>query len=352
MRMRLSKRVTEAFIPTIKDVAKTANVSTATVSLVINNHKRISPETKLKVNKAIEELNYHPFRSARGLVSQTTGNIGFILTEDHFLRSEPFYTRIFLGTEFAARENELYILLTTAPADFKTGDKLPRFVLERNVDGIIIAGKVPCDLITSLEKYNLPLVFIDYYPENNKYSEVLIDNISGGKKAVQHLIKLGHEKIAYIAGDIQHPSIRDRFQGYKLALEERGLAYDSTYYVIDEENPARENGYNAAKKLLNKNKNITAIFACNDAMAIGVMQYLRENKISIPGNISLIGFDNVEADLSLDPTLSTISVEKTDMGIEAIRLMAEILKNKVKSIKKVLVPVELISRKSTAQLKQ
>jgi LacI family transcriptional regulator len=348
----VSKRATESFIPTIKDVAKTAHVSTATVSLVINNHKRISPETRVKVNKAIQELNYHPFRSARGLVSQKTGNIGFILTEDHFLRSEPFYTRIFLGTEFAARENEFYILLTTVPSDFRAGDRLPRFVLERNVDGIIIAGKVPHDLIKSLEKYNLPLVFIDYYPENNKYSNVLIDNVSGGKNAVQHLIDYGHEKIGFIAGDIQHPSIKDRFQGYKIAMEERGLSYNNTYYVIDEENPARENGYSAAKKLLNKNKKITAIFACNDAMAIGVMQYLKEKKIEIPENISLIGFDNVEADLSLDPPLSTISVKKTDMGIEAIHLMAELLNNKVKSIKKVLVPVELISRKSTIQLKK
>ena len=343
----MSKRATESFIPTIKDVAKTANVSTATVSLVINNHKRISPETRIKVNKAIQELNYHPFRSARGLVSQKTGNIGFILTEDHFLRSEPFYTRIFLGTEFAARENEFYILLTTVPSDFKAGDRLPRFILERNVDGIMVAGKVPDDLIKSLEKYNLPLVFIDYYPENNKYSNVLIDNVSGGKKAVQHLIDCGHEKISFIAGDIQHPSIKDRFQGYKMAMEEKGFAYNNTFY----ENPARENGYSAAKKLFNKNKKITAIFACNDAMAIGVMQYLKEKKIKIPEDISIIGFDDVEADLSLDPPLSTISVKKTDMGIEAIHLMAEVLNNKVKSIKKVLVPVELISRKSIIQQK-
>jgi LacI family transcriptional regulator, galactose operon repressor len=351
-RIFLNKKTSFAFVPTIKDVAKTANVSTATVSLVINNHERISPETRLKVNKAIEELNYHPFRSARGLVLQKTGNIGFILTEDHFLRSEPFYTRIFLGTEFAARENEFYILLTTIPSDFKAGDRLPRFILERNVDGVIIAGKVPCDLIKDLEKYNLPLVFVDYYPENNKYSEVLIDNISGGKKAVQLLINSGHNNIGFIAGDIHHPSIKDRFQGYKIALEEAGLNYNPTNYVIDENNPARVNGYQAAKKLFKKNKNITAIFACNDAMAIGVMQYLKENNIKIPDDISIIGFDNVEADLSLDPPLSTVGVEKTDMGIEAIRLMSDILKNKVKSIKKVLVPVELIRRKSTTQFKK
>ncbi len=257
-----------------------------------------------------------------------------------------------MGTEFAARGNEFYILLTTVPSDYNIGDRLPRFVVERNVDGIIIAGKVPDDLINSLQKYNLPLVFVDYYPLNNKYSVVLIDNISGGVKAVQHLINYGHKEIGFIAGDIHHPSIKNRFQGYKMALEEAGLAYDTNYYVIDEDTPARENGYRAAKKLLKMNKKISAIFACNDAMAIGVVQYLKENKIKIPDDISIIGFDNVEADLSLDPPLSTISVEKTEMGIEATRLMTEILKNKVKTIKKVLVPVNLICRKSTSQLKK
>lgn len=350
--MKQSFKEKSTSIPTIKDVAKTANVSIATVSLVIHNHERISEGTRIKVNNVIKKLNYHPSRSARGLVSQKTGNIGFILTEDHFLRSEPFYTRIFLGTEFAARQNEFYILLTTIPSDFKITDKLPRFILERNIDGLIIAGKIPEDLVKSLENYSLPIIFVDYYSSPSNYSVVLIDNISGGIEAAKHLIDYGHRNIAFIGGDIHHPSIRDRFQGYKMALEEAGLHYDSTNYVIDEKKPARENGYNAAKKLFNQNKNITGIFACNDAMAIGVMQYLKENNFKIPDDVSLIGFDNVEADLSLDPALSTISVAKTEMGIEAINLMNEILKENKKTNKKVLVPVELISRQSTAPLKK
>jgi len=337
--------------PTIKDVAKKANVSIATVSLVINNHKRISSDTKFKVNQAIKELNYHPSHSARGLVSRKTKNIGFILTEDHFLRSEPFYTRIFLGTEFEAREYEYYILLTTIPSDFVKGDKLPRFILERNIDGIIIAGKVPDAIIKDLDKYEIPIAFVDYYPPSEKYPVVLIDNISGGVQAVHHLIELGHKNIAFIAADIKHPSIRDRFQGYKIALERAGINFNSTYTITDEIYPARENGYNAAKRILNKNKKITAIFTCNDAMAIGVMQYLKDNNIKVPEDISLIGFDDVEADLSLDPSLSTISVPKLEMGIEAFRLMKDILRNKVKSPKKILVPTELVIRKSTGNVK-
>ncbi|MFO7447928.1 MAG: LacI family DNA-binding transcriptional regulator [Ignavibacteriaceae bacterium] len=335
---------------TIKDVAKKAKVSIATVSLVIHNHKRITPETRVKVNKAIKELNYHPSRSARGLASNKTGNIGFILTEDHFLRSEPFYTRIFLGTEFAARKDEYYILLTTIPSDYKADYKLPRFVLERNVDGVFLAGKVPSGIIKSLRKFNLPLVFVDYYPEQENYPVVLIDNVSGGMQATEHLINLGHKNIAFIAGDIEHPSITDRFQGYKNALDKNGIEFKRSAVVTDEDYPARKNGYNAAKKLFSRSKSITAIFACNDAMAIGVIQYLKEKSIRIPEDISIIGFDDVEADLSLDPPLSTIRVPKIEMGIEAMRLMTDMLKDKNNRPKKILVPVELVIRASTGKI--
>jgi LacI family transcriptional regulator, galactose operon repressor len=345
-----TKKFDKNTIPTIKDVAKTANVSTATVSLVLHNHRRISDETRLRVNRAIKELNYHPSHSARGLASQKTGNIGFILTEDHFLRSEPFYTRIFLGTEFAAREKEFYVLLTTIPSNFQHGDRLPRLVLERNIDGVIIAGKVPQDLIDSLKRYGLPTVFIDFYPDHNSYPVVIIDNVNGGFTATRHLLELGHKNIAFVGGDISHPSIRDRFIGYKTAIEEASLRCDSNMYVNDEDEPTRENGYHAAGKLFNKNKKVTAIFSCNDAMAIGVMQYLKENKIRVPEDVSVIGFDNVEADLSLDPPLSSIQISKTDMGIEAMHLMYDILNSEIKTSKKVLVPIELVKRKSTGYL--
>jgi LacI family transcriptional regulator len=337
---------------TIKDVAKEASVSIATVSLVLHNHGRISIETSHRVNKAIKKLNYHPSRSAQGLVSQKTGNIGFILTDDHFLRSEPFYTRIFLGTEFEARTYEYYILLTTIPSNYNEKDRIPKFVLEKNVDGVIIAGKVPAAIISQIEKYKLPLAFVDYYPPSNKYSVVLIDNISGGMAATQFLIKKNHKNIAFIAGDIGHPSINDRFTGYKMAMANAGLKYSELNYIIDEDYTARENGYNAVKKLLELNNNITAIFACNDAMAIGVMQFLKEKGIAIPQDISVIGFDDVEADLSLDPPLSTVSVPKHEMGIEVMKLMAELLKNRDATKKKVLVPVELIERGSVTELRE
>ena len=336
--------------PTIKDVAKLAKVSIATVSLVIHKHKRISEETRERVLKAIETLNYHPSRSARGLVSRKTGNIGFILTNDHFLRTEPFYTQIFMGTEFEAHTSEYYILLTTVLSNYAEGDHLPRFVLERNIDGMIVAGKVPSLLIDKLVKYNLPIVFIDFMPSGKKSGVVIVDNISGGMQATDHLIELGHKRIGFIGGDIGHPSISDRLEGYKKALEISKIKFNSKLIDVEENYPARNNGYSAAKRLFEKNKDITAVFACNDAMAIGVMQYLKEKGIKVPDNVSIIGFDDVVSEDSIEPSLSTIRVPKMELGVEAMKLMIDLMKNGVQKTKKTVVPVQLIVRKSTGKI--
>ena len=276
--------------PTIKDVAMQANVSIATVSLVLHDNKRISALTKNKVLKTVKALNYHPLKSAQDLVSRRTGNIGFILTDDRFLRTEPFYTRIFLGTEFAAGDNDYYVLLKTIKTDFKKGNSIPRFIRERSVDGIIIAGKVPNAFVDAILKYNLPIVFIDYQPPNHTFPSVISDNIQGGIAATKHLIDLGHKSIAFIGGDISHPSINDRLIGYKSALANASLRVDEKLIMAKAESPDRQGGYNSAKVLFSKNKNITAIYACNDAMAIGVMQFAKDNNIRIPEDLSLIGY--------------------------------------------------------------
>ncbi|MBU1100076.1 MAG: LacI family transcriptional regulator [Bacteroidetes bacterium] len=335
---------------TIKDVAKKAGVSTATVSLVITNNSRISQDTRKKVLKAIKDLDYTPSRSARGLVSKKTGNLGFILTDDHFLRTEPFYTRIFLGTEFAAHVHDFYILLTTLPNTFSIDDPLPRFVREKNVDGIIIAGKVPTTLIQKLEKYKIPLVFIDYVPPMGEFPIVLMDNISGGETATKHLIDLGHKNIAFLGGDVQHPSIADRLVGYKRMLEKHNITVSSKLISTGSPEPIKEEGYKAMKSLLSKNNNISAVFACNDAMALGAMQYLKDIGIDVPGKISIVGFDDIESNIFLNPPLTTIRVPKIDLGVEAVKLLSERITNKNIARKKVLVPVELIIRESTRKI--
>ena len=335
---------------TIKDVAEKAGVSTATVSLVVHNHTRISPETRKKVLKVIKQLNYYPSRSARGLVSKSTGNIGFILTEDHFLKTEPFYTKIFLGTEFATRETNYYVLLTTVNSEFVKGEPLPRFIQEKNVDGIIIAGKIPLPLIDRIKQMKIPLVFVDYYPPDGDFPVVMIDNIKGGMLATQHLIELGHRKIGFVGGDLNHPSVSDRLYGYRKALRQSSIEVNASYISTEEQNTTKHTGYLAAEKLFAKAPDLTAVFACNDAMAIGVLQYLKDHNYKVPGDISLIGFDDIEYDLLEKPSISTIRVHKIELGVEAMKLIVNVVENNDLSPKKTLIPVELVIRESTRKI--
>src|SRR5262245_59028467 len=187
---------------TIRDVAKKAGVAISTASLVINDRPNVNPETKERVLQAIRELDFHPRRHARALASQKTGNIGFIPTEEHFSLAEPFYTKIFLGTEFESRKFNYYILLTTVPSSFRLENDLPRFLRERNVDGILFAGRVPLILAQHVREFRLPHVFIDFSPRDRTSNVVMMDNLLGAVQAVRHLLALGHRQIAFIGGDI------------------------------------------------------------------------------------------------------------------------------------------------------
>jgi len=321
--------------PTIKDVAKRAGVSLSTVSLVMNQKKNVSPEMVKKVQEAIAELEYHPRRSAQGLASKKSGNLGFILTNDHFSYVEPFYTRIFLGSEFEARKYNYYILLTTVEQQYDR-KSTPRFLLERNVDGVILAGKVPEDLVRHIEKEGLPMVFIDYFPARGKFTAVLMDNVDGANQAVSYLLNKGHRNIAFVGGDISHPSIYDRLQGFKNSLQKAGIPPDEKLIVTDESDTADINGYNAIMKLLKRDATFTAVFAANDAMAFGCIRGLKEKNIIVGEQVAVIGFDDVDAATRFEPNLTTIKVDKEEMGAVAVKNMTDMISNDRKSLGKIL----------------
>ncbi len=333
--------------PNIKDVAKKAGLSLSTVSLVINNKSRVSKETRDKVKKIISELNYHPQRSGRFLASKLSGNIGFILTEDHFSKSEPFYTRIFLGTEFEARKSNYYVLLTTVNFNVKDTKEIPRFLLESNIDGVIIAGKIGSSWIDYLRERNIPLLLVDFDKPDKGVSTVLIDNFEGAKLAVSHLAKGGHKKIGFIGGDIEHPSISDRYSGYRYTMNNLNLSISDSYICITEPETQSVNGYNAAKKIFQNKSNIpSALFIANDAMAVGCMRYLKENGKKIPADVAIVGFDNVEMGFLSEPRLTTINVHREEIGSIAVKRMVEMIKEKTELRTKTITNVELVVRES------
>jgi len=333
---------------TIKDVARKAGVAVSTASLVINDRPNVNPETKERVLQVIRELNFHPRRNARALASQKTGNIGFILTEEHFSLAEPFYTKIFLGTEFEARRYHYYILLTTVPGSFRTESNLPRFLRERNVDGILFAGRVPLALLQHVRELSLPHVFIDFSPRSKMNNVVMMDNLLGASQAVQHLLDLGHREIAFLGGDISHPSIATRLEGYQQTLAQAQLPLNGNLIESEEEDTSTLDGRRAVQKLIDKKISFTAIFAANDAMALGAMQVLQESGRKIPAEVSLVGFDDVEACVHVQPQLTTIRVDKEELGAIATRRLVEMIESKKELFGRVFSPVELVVRQSTA----
>ncbi|MCD6115789.1 LacI family DNA-binding transcriptional regulator [bacterium] len=332
---------------TIKDVAARAGVSLSTVSLVLNNKNNVSEEMRHKIMQAIKDLDYHPSRIARGLASKTTGNIGFILTDKHFSRAEPFYTKVFLGTEFEARYHHYYVLLTTVEESFRKDKYIPRFLLEKNVDGVILAGKIPAGLIEYIRSVSIPYVFVDNLPKTGQISAVLMDNVDGAFQAVSHLINLGHKQIAFVGGDMEHPSLLERFEGYKKALNHFNIPFNEKLVVSDEKYTAIEDGYNAICKMIKRKIDFTAVFAGNDAMAQGCMRCLRENGMEVPGQVALVGFDDIESDVQIEPNLTSVRVDKIELGAVAIRRLVEMIQAGHFIQGKTVLPVELVIRRST-----
>jgi len=334
--------------PTIEDVARRASLSISTVSLVLNKKPNISDAARRKVLKAVVDLGYHPHRHARGLASKLSGNIGFLASEEHFTQDEPFYTRIFMGTEFESRNHDYYVLLTTVGNEFKKGSSsIPRFLLERNVDGLIVAGKVHESLLEHVDKLGLPIVLIDFSWKRKRLSSVLIDNRGGIRAAMAHLLQNGYGKIAFIGGDAEHPSIAERIAAYKESLAESNIEFRERLLVVDEADTRVHNGYNATERMLKGNARPTAVIAANDAMAVGCMRYLKAKGLNVPNDIAVVGFDDIEMSSHVEPRLTTIRVFKEDMGKLAVQRLVEMIKTKAENVVTVHVPVELVVRQSS-----
>jgi LacI family transcriptional regulator len=316
--------------PTIKMIADHAGVSTATVSLVLNDRPGVNAKTRELVQQTIKKLNYYPKRSASQLARKTTGNIGFIIWEDHFSEIEMFYSQCFLGMELATRDSDYYILLTTVKLDFNTSTNLPRFLKYNDVDGVVLAGRVPHNLVSILEKRKIPFVLLDYEIPGKNHNKVLVDNYNGAYSAMQTLVNSDRKHIGYVGGSADHPSIKERYRAYITANRELGLMTDGQepelVYQSNQE-ITRESGIAGIRELLAKKLPIDAVFCANDTLAIGVIEELNRQGIAVPGDIAVIGFDDIYAARFHSPPLSTVHVPKMDLGKEAYKLLLEVINN-------------------------
>lgn len=335
---------------TIKDIAKIVGVSCTTVSNVIHGKPgRVSADTIKKINQAIKDLGYVPNMSARSLVSNSSKVIAVInhvvTSENKNFMEDPFHS-IFIGSiESRLRENGYYLMLRTV----KTSDDLNFFLRNWNLDGLILNGVYEDDFFDILTNINIPIVLIDSYVSNSNICNVGLEDFNGGYLATKYLIDHGHKNIAFASPFIKYTGVvSERFEGYKKALKEANIQLNAD--IIFEQELDTDTTISLGESL-SKRDDITAIFATADILAAGIMTGIKKAGKSVPEDISIIGFDDINLCNLISPNLTTIHQDAPLKGELAVNYIIDKLEGKTISNKETILPVKIVERESVATLK-
>jgi len=326
--------------PSIKDVAKMAGVSPALVSLALNEKPYVSKEAKEKIFAAVKKLGYRPNIVARSLRKKSTGIIGLVLSDI----TNPFYPEIARGVEEKARELGFSVILCNTDADPFREKSLIDILLSRQIDGLIITSARSDQDVYHLVRENCPIVLVNRDPFPGRFDFVGIDNISSAKMAVNHLIKLGHKKIAFIEGEPASPASFGRYEGYKEALKEAKIFLPEDYVRIGY--LRYEGGYKAMLSLLEHPSPPTAVFCANDMMALGAIGACLKKDVRVPEDVAIVGFDDMWIASLENIQLTTVRQPRYEMGKKAVELMMERIKGKRKEVKRIILPTKLVVRKT------
>jgi LacI family transcriptional regulator len=331
---------------TIKDIARIAKVSHTTVSRALNNKSRIRNETKERILSIAKELSYRPNFIARSLVMRRTKTLGLVITTI----ANPFYTELSQGIETTAISLGYNIILCSTNYDLSVEKQYIDMLRSKGVDGIIFTSAHMGDPnIIGLAEEGFPTILVNrrtYHPMvRERIDYIGVDNISGGFLAVEHLIKLGHDRIGVIGGSSESSVGFERLEGGKKALTAYGLEVMGDYFL--EGDFLKGSGYRGGKEFLEMSRPPTAIFATNDYMALGTYQAIVEEGVKIPEEIALIGFNDIEFTSMKGVELTTIGQKKYEMGALAVKTLVERIEGrKVGPSKEIVLEPELIIRKT------
>ncbi len=329
---------------TLRDVARRAGVSIATVSYVLNGTRPVSPEVEARVWEAVAALQYRPNRVARGLRRKRTHVLGLIVPDS----ANPFFAEIARGLEDLSFAHDYSLILCNSDGDPAKEQRYLGVLIEQQVDGIALvsAGAAPAHLAI-LQQRGIPFVVVDREISGLAADCVLADNFQGGYLATWHLLERGHRRIACITGPPDLTSSADRVRGYRHAMAEAGIELLEEWVYRGDFRA--ESGYHAARFFLQLPPSIrpTAIFACNDLMAIGAMRAIGEVGLSIPHDISLVGFDDIILAAYVIPPLTTVAQPTYEMGRMAGELLLSRIQDRTRPPARHLLPVRLIVRRST-----
>jgi LacI family transcriptional regulator len=329
----------------IREIAKRAKVSTATVSRAINRVPTVDPQLAKRVWRVVEELGYYPNTQARALVSGKTRIFGLIVSEI----TNPFFPEIVQSFEDIAVQHNYEILLTSTVHDPKRMEMSVRRMLERRVEGVaILTFGMEEALLEGLRFRKVPLVFVDVAPPVARISNIKINYGRGIRQAVQHLAALRHEQIAFVTGPLKLRSAKARKDAFEESLREIGMRLDPELVV--EGDHTMEGGIRALARLVQLPNRPTAIMCSNDLTAIGVMREAYEYGIPIPQRLSVVGFDDVRMAQFMTPPLTTIQMSQTELARLAFKaLLTEVERESpAERGTEYELDTDLVLRKSTA----
>jgi LacI family transcriptional regulator len=326
---------------TIRDVARGAGVSVATVSRVLNESGPVREETRRRVLAVAQRLRYTPNGAARSLSTRKTMMIGVLLPN---LFGE-FFSEVIRGADQAAQQAGYHLLVSGSHAGHAEIEGALRAMLGR-VDGLVVMSP---DLERSPLPLHLPddlpLVLLSCRAEDRTFDSLVIDNYAGAYAVTRHLIEVGHRRIALIRGGWANHDARERARGYRQALEDGGVSWSPELEV--EGDFTEPSGHRAMELLLGLSPRATAVFACNDSMAIGALGALRESGVAVPSEVAVVGFDDILIARYLDPPLTTVRVPISRLGTRAVELLlAAIGSDRPRVGVQEVLPTELVVRAS------
>lgn len=330
---------------TIKDVAKLAGVSTATVSLSLSGDPRVNEKTKRLVEEAAAKLSYIPNEIGRSLRSKKTETIALIIPNtSHHVFSHPYFSQLLEGITEVLDANNYNLLLSTAPSEKDETAAYDKILRNRRVDGIILSSASVKDRnILRIVESGFPVVYLGKW----HHEEVLTverDDYGGAYLATEHLIRLGRKRIVHVSGPLDHQESIDRWEGYKQALLDNKMLFDPS--LVIEKDFSRESGYDAADELISGGAAFDAVFAGNDLMAIGMLKGFRERGISVPQQVSVVGFDDIEMATVISPALTTVHQPMRQIGGMAADKLLAVLNHQAVAEKQSVVTTRLIVRES------
>ena len=326
---------------TIDELAALSGVSRATVSRVLNGGS-VSAKTRLRVEAVLDEANYRPNLAARSLASGRSNVVGVVMHIDsHLLFQDPYFSQLMQGmsTELADHSAGMMLWLGNRSKEDTLGGILSMGL----IDGVVVtANDLDDPLVDGLLASSLPVVLVGHRKADRTASYVDVDGVHAADAMTAHLISIGRVRIGHITGAPRNVAAVDRLAGYRQAMHRAGLTADDLIVEGDFNTPS---GISGAATLLDRG--VDAIFCANDAMALGALETIRSRGLRVPEDVALAGFDDLEFAARLDPPLTTVRQGVREQGAEAVRNLFQLIEDRDRSPRRVLLPTELVIRQST-----